>query len=262
MTALNQILQSGIGTISNQGAMQRKSQTQYKCPYCNDSGWEIVIKDDGREVCRPCECLKRKKAISALKDSGIAEAFQDRTLDNYIPKNEVQEVALSRSKRFVEIFGEYDNMHMNFMLMGQNGAGKTHLSIGIANALIKKNVLVRYVTFQDLLATFANAKKEKDLYKVINQYKDAELLVIDDIFRTTIREWNGQKNPLMSHIDSMFQIIDYRYFKKKGIVVTCEKTIEELRNMDRAITGRLVEYARGNIVEFKDPKLDHRFYGR
>jgi DNA replication protein DnaC len=262
MTALNQILQNGIGTNSKQGAVHRKPQTQYKCPICHDSGWKIIIRDDGREACRPCECLKQKKAISALKNSGIAEAFQDRTLDNYIPKNEVQADALSRSKRFVEIFGKYDNMHMNFMLMGQNGAGKTHLSVGIANALIKKNVLVRYVTFQDLLATFANAKKEKDLYKVINQYKDAELLVIDDIFRTTIREWNGQKNPLMSHIDTMFQIIDYRYFKKKGIVVTCEKTIEELRNMDRAITGRLVEYARGNIVEFKDPKLDHRFYGQ
>ena len=262
MTALNQILQSGIGTISNQGAMQRKPQTQYKCQLCHDSGYQIVTKDDGREVCRPCECMKQKKAISALKHSGIAEAFQDRTLDNYIPKNEVQLDALNRSKRFVEIFGEYKNMHLNFMLMGQNGAGKTHLSIAIANALIKKNVLVRYVTFHDLLAAFANAKKEKDLYKVINQYKDADLLVIDDIFRTTIREWNGQKSPLMSHIDTMFQIIDYRYFKKKGIVVTCEKTIEELRNMDRAITGRLVEYARGNIVEFKDPKLDHRFYGR
>ena len=261
MTALNQILQDGIGTNSNQGTIQRTAQTQYKCPYCHDSGWKIVTKDDGREVCRPCECLKRKKAINALKDSGIAEVFQDRTLDNYIPKNKVQSDALNRSKQFVEIFGKYD-MHMNFILMGQNGAGKTHLSIGIANALIKKNVLVRYVTFQDLLATFANAKKEKDLYKVINQYKDAELLVIDDIFRTTIREWNGQKNPLMSHIDAMFQIIDYRYFKKKGIVVTCEKTIEELSNMDRAITGRLVEYARGNIIEFKDPKLDHRFYGQ
>ena len=262
MTALNRILQDGIGTNSNQGAMQRKAQTQYKCPYCNDSGWKIVTKNDGREVCKPCECLKRKKAINALNDSGIAEAFQDRTLDNYIPKNEVQAGALSRSKRFVEIFGKYDNMHMNFMLMGQNGAGKTHLSVGIANALIKKNVLVRYVTFHDLLTAFSNAKKEKDLHKVINQYKDADLLVIDDIFRTTIREWNGQKNPLMSHIDSMFQIIDYRYFKKKGIVVTCEKTVEELSNMDRAITGRLVEYARGNIIEFKDPKLDHRFYGR
>ena len=262
MTALNQILQNGIGTNSNQSAMQRNAQSQYKCPLCHDSGWKIVINDNGREVCRSCECLKQKKAISALKASGIAEAFQDRTLDNYTPKNKVQADALSRSKRFVEIFGKYDNMHMNFMLMGQNGAGKTHLSVGIANALIKKNVLVRYVTFQDLLAAFANAKKEKDLYKLINQYKDAELLVIDDIFRTTIREWNGQKNPLMSHIDAMFQIIEYRYFKKKGIVVTCEKTVDEIREMDPAITGRLVEFARGNIVEFKDPKLDHRFYGR
>ena len=65
----------------------------------------------------------------------------------------------------------------------------------------------------------------------------------------------------MSHIDAMFQIIDHRYARKKGMIVTCEKTVDDLKKMDQAITGRLVEKARGNIIQFKDSKLDHRFYG-
>ena len=258
MPALSQIFEKETSIIFRSNAPKKL----YNCETCKDTGW-IMVEKNGHEFAKRCECIKKRKAVNALKDCGIAEAFQNRTLDNYIPKNEVQQDALNRAKRFVDIYGEFDNMHMNFMLLGQNGAGKTHLSVGIANALIKKNVLVRYVTFHDLIDAFAKAKgREQQIYKLIDQYKDADLLVIDDIFRTTIREWNGTKSPLMSHIDAMFRIIDYRYFQKKGMVITGEMTTVEMLKMDRAITGRLVEYARGNIVEFRDPKLDHRIYGK
>jgi DNA replication protein DnaC len=221
-----------------------------------------LVGADGREACKRCECFKRHKAVRALKASGIAGAFQNRTLDNYIPKTPVQADALKRAKRFVEVWGKYDDKHMNFLLLGQNGAGKTHLSIGIANELIKKNVLVRYVTFHELMDTFAKAKgRDKQIDTLVEQYKNADLLVIDDVFRTTIREWNGSKSLLMSHIDAMFRIIDYRYFQEKGMVITSELTGDGLLDLDQAIAGRLLEYARGNIVEFKDPKLDYRIYG-
>jgi len=256
MTALNQILQNGIGTTGNRINVPAK---QYRCDTCRDTGWVTVVKD-GYEYARPCECVNRRKAEAALKASGIAVAFQDKSLENYRPKNEEQVNALMRAKKYVEVFGQY-KMHMNFMLMGQNGAGKTHLAIGIANALIEKNVLVRFVTFHDLIDAFANAKREKDLYKVIKEYEEAELLVIDDIFRTTIREWNGKKSPLMTHIDAMFRIIDHRYNNKKGLVITCEKSTKELIKMDRAIGGRIIECARGNVIHFTDPNLDHRLHG-
>ncbi|BES63678.1 ATP-binding protein [Gottschalkiaceae bacterium SANA] len=258
MQGLNQILVSEIGINSR----RRSKPKQYNCSICKDTGWVNVIGADGREACRRCECFKRQKAVRALKASGIAGAFQNRTLDNYIPKTPVQADALKRAKRFVEVWGKYDDMHMNFLLLGQNGAGKTHLSIGIANELIKKNVLVRYVTFHELMDIFAKAKgRDKQIHTLIDQYKKADLLVIDDVFRTTIREWNGSKSLLMSHIDAMFRIIDYRYFQEKGMVITSELTGDGLLDLDQAITGRLLEYARGNIVEFKDSKLDHRIYG-
>ena len=151
---------------------------------------------------------------------------------------------------------------MNFMLLGQNGSGKTHLAVAIANALIDKNYLVRFVTFHDLLDQLSKSRtQKKETYSVIDKYREADLLVVDDIFRTTIREWNGSRNVIMGHVDAMFRIMDYRYFNKKATVITGEKTVLEMMDMDRAITGRLVETARGSIVEFKDPKLDHRFHG-
>jgi DNA replication protein DnaC len=256
MTAMEQIMQDGIGANTR----TKSPAKQYQCEKCHDTGWMTIL-EDGHEFARRCECRKRRKAEEALKASGIAIAFRDKSLGNYRPKNATQADALNRAEKFVEIFGQY-RMHMNFLLMGQNGAGKTHLAIGIANALIKKNVLVRYVTFYDLLDAFSNAKKERDLDKVVQQYQKAELLVIDDIFRTTIREWNGKKNPLMSHIDSMFRIINYRYENIKGTIITCERTTDELLKMDQAIGGRLVECARGNIIDFKDPMLDHRIHGQ
>jgi len=257
MTALNQILDSRIGMT---GSGIRTPVKSYRCEKCHDSGWIPVMKD-GREYARKCDCVKRRQAEKALLESGISEAFRDKTLDNYEPKSEKQREALEKARKYVEIFGEY-SMHMNFMLLGQNGSGKTHLAVAIGNALIEKNVLVRFVTFQDLLDQLAKSRtQKKETYSVIDKYRDAELLIIDDIFRTTIREWNGSTNVIMSHVDAIFRILDYRYFNKKATLITGEKTVMEMMNMDRAITGRLVETARGSIVEFNDPKLDHRFHG-
>ena len=257
MTALNQILDSRILTTGDKARVLSKT---YRCEKCHDSGWLTIVKD-GHEYARKCDCINRRKAEKALQESGISEAFRIKTLDNFTPKNQVQREALAKAKRYVEIFGEY-SMHMNFMLLGQNGSGKTHLAVAIANALIDKNYLVRFVTFHDLLDQLSKSRtQKKETYSVIDKYREADLLVIDDIFRTTIREWNGSKNVIMSHVDAMFRIMDYRYFNKKATVITGEKTVLEMMDMDRAITGRLVETARGSIVEFKDPKLDHRFHG-
>ena len=257
MTALNQILDSRIGTT---GSVIKAPPKSYRCEKCHDSGWLTVVKE-GHEYARRCDCFKRRRAEKALQESGISEAFRNKTLENYVPKSEKQREALDKARKYVEIFGQY-SMHMNFILLGQNGAGKTHLAVAMGNALIEKNVLVRFVTFQDLLDQLSKSRNQKkETYSVIDKYRDAELLIIDDIFRTTIREWNGSKNVMVSHVDAIFRILDYRYFNKKATLITGEKTVLEMMEMDRAITGRLVEKARGSIVEFKDPKLDHRFNG-
>ena len=59
-----------------------------------------------------------------------------------------------------------------------------------------------------------------------------KILLIDDLFKGSITG---------SDINIMFEIINYRYLNGLPLIVSCEKSIEEIINIDEAIGSRLYE---------------------
>ena len=56
----------------------------------------------------------------------------------------------------------------------------------------------------------------------------------------------------------IFEIIDYRYFNQKPLIISSEKTCEELLYIDEAIGSRIIEMSNGYIVENKGAKSNYR----
>lgn len=116
------------------------------------------------------------------------------------------------------------------MFLGQVGSGKTYLSIAILNVLMDNE----YYT------------------KKIPRFKNAKVLFVYDLFKGS---FSG------SDVNIMFEIINHRYFNGMPVIVSCEKSVEELLKIDEAIGSRLVEMCKVSIVEIRDKRLNYRMCG-
>ena len=79
--------------------------------------------------------------------------------------------------------------------------------------------------------------------KYLNRYKNARVLLIDDLFK-------GNITP--SDINIIFEIINYRYFNNKPIIVSTEKYKSG---------SRILEMCDKFNIEVRGKGLNYRIYG-
>lgn len=228
------------------------------CSKCKGNGFILFRDDKGREIARPCECRERMIAENRLKASGISESFQKKTFESFNTKdNEILSSAKSKAMDYADNFEKIESETRNSALfIGQVGCGKTHLSMAIANKLLKdKNVGVVYMPYRETmtllkqLAMDDKYKYEEEMHRLIN----ARVLVIDDLFKGSTTE---------ADINYMFQIVNTRYLNNKPFICSSEKNHLQLLDIDEAIGSRLIEQAKGHTVWFReDRKLNHRLNG-
>ena len=146
-----------------------------------------------------------------------------------------------------------NNTQNSIMFMGQPGSGKTHLSLSIANVLMDKGVGVVYMGYRDVITQIKQNIMDEVYYnKVMNRYKNAKVLLIDDLFKGSISK---------SDINIMFELINHRYFNKLPVIVSTELSIENLVNIDEALGSRLIEMSKDFLVGIRNKKLNYRIYG-
>jgi len=214
-----------------------------------------MARADDKGVIRYGKCDCKIKEENKLR-LGINIGFQDKTLDNYKVTNATQADIKSKAGQYIQDFN-----NNSFCLLGQVGAGKTHVAASIANALIDKNVNVRYVLFNTLIEDYIKADDEQ-LRVLDAKYKQVQVLLIDDLFKTSITSWNGVKKLNSKHLEIMFDLINYRYLNKKAVIITCEMLVNQLLELDEAITSRILEMSRGYVVQIqKDVKMNYRIWG-
>lgn len=76
--------------------------------------------------------------------------------------------------------GNYIQEHLNVILMGASGAGKTYIGCALGNAACRRLFTAKYVRLPELLTDLAIARGEGSYKKVIAQYKKVSLLIIDE----------------------------------------------------------------------------------
>lgn len=240
----------------------------FECEKCRDTGWiesDTLTLQDGERIenvsqlqstVKQCNCVEVKRCKKLLKDSGIEEAFHSKTIRGYIPKNELQATTKSMCIEYVRLFEEVRKCPENSIaLLGQVGAGKSHLVIAMGNALIKSGVGVIYAEYPSTITKLKQLiREEEEFQKMLNRYKNATVLIIDDLFKGMLR--NGRANE--SDLNIMFDLINYRYLKKSPILVSSEYKLRDLVGFDEAIGSRIGEMCKGKVIEFEGKELNHR----
>ena len=223
----------------------------YKCNKCRDM--LFIIQSDG--TAKECECRSLRIAEEKLKASGVSEEFRKKTFENfdYEKSIEVMEAfmkAKSYSKNFEKIRVTRKN---SVMFIGQVGSGKTHLAIAISNVLLDKGIGVIYMPYRDSITNLKQSILNAENYqREINKYKNAQVLLIDDLFKGDVTA---------SDIKTMYEIINYRYFKSLPIITTSEKSVDDLIEIDEAIGSRLYEMSKNYVAEMVGKNLNYRIYG-
>lgn len=223
---------------------------EYKCNKCRDL--TFIIEDN---TAIPCECRALREAESMLKKSGISDEFRKKTFENYDYHFDSQSLdAFYKAKTYVKNFNEIKNTRKNSIIfMGQVGSGKTHLSMAIANNLMNSGISVIYMPFRDIITQIKQNIMDEEYYrKIVSRYKNAKILLIDDLFKGSISK---------SDINIMFEIINHRYFNNLPMIISSEKYFEELIDIDEALGSRIIEISKDYRVELKGRKLNYRIYG-
>lgn len=229
-------------------AKQDQSE-EYNCPICKDRGYTFEYDEEGYEVARPCKCLAKKRALERIERSGLSKAFKQRTFETYNTDKPYQKIAKLQARSFCDGFQDTNS---SLILTGQSGAGKTHLGCAVMLELINtKNVFCKYELYTTMLLNLKQSTMDKENYiKEMAKYQNPTVLFIDDFLKI---------RPTEADFRYIFEIVNYRYLNNKALIISTEKTIDEIIDWDEAIGGRLKQMAQGNVIEFKrDSSHDYR----
>lgn len=228
------------------------AETEYKCQKCKDTGFLYHTDGDGHEIACRCDCYAIRQAREMMQRSGISAEFQKKTFDNFDTKgNEQLANAKKKAMQYVESFEKTEhNRYNSIMFCGQVGAGKTHLGTAICGAIMDSGIAVIYMAYRNAVTKIKQKiVKEEDYNREINRYTSARVLYVDDLLKGKLTE---------TDVNIMYEIVNYRYMNNMPIIISTEKSPNELLMFDEAIGSRIIEMCRGNIIQLQGKELNHR----
>ena len=214
---------------------------EYQCKKCRDLGYIFQEDEKGYTVATPCECIEKRQIKEKLEGCGLTDSFKKKTFSTFKTDTEHQKQAKLRAMSYCKKFKEEKG---SFLLTGNPGTGKTHLGIAIMMQLVNQNVGCKYAEYISLIMRLKQCCMDTINYnKEINEYKNCTVLFLDDLLKGQTSEADRKY---------IYEIINYRYMTEKSIIVSTEKSLNELMDYDAAITSRIIEMCGKNIIDFKN----------
>lgn len=215
----------------------------YNCPKCKNRGDFFVIRD-GYLFSQDCECMKIRNAIREANNSGFGGSMKANTFDTYKTENRWQEDVLRKAKAFV-VNGKW------FCILGDSGSGKTHICTAITRDLFLKGKSIKYMQWvEDSGRLKARVNEPQEYDELMNTFKYAEVLFIDDLFKI---------EPTTADVRLAYELINYRYVKKLTTIISSEKQMDALMDIDSAIAGRINEMAGNYLIKIRGKDKNLRF---
>lgn len=210
----------------------------------------MILGENGRY--RECECRKKEKIQKMWERSGISLNDLDKTFTNFETWNTKSEEMKNKAIEYYKTFDSIRKDRQNsIILCGNSGCGKTHLSLALANNLMKtKNIKVIYMPYRDIITSIKQNMLDEEYYKkMLSKYQTAEVLLIDNLYKGKITE---------SDINIMFELINYRYLNYLPLIISTEFTVDKLLDFDEAIGSRIFEMSKNYLVEIEGKENNYR----
>lgn len=202
----------------------------------------VIPQERTQPIMKVCKCQEVNKTQKQWIIAGLNPKDVDKTFTTFKAETDVQkrmkDTATNYCIKFKGIKRENQN---SIALLGNPGSGKTHLSIAIGVNLLSKGVKVVYMPYITATTTLKQYAMDPENYqRQINKYLNAELLLIDDLFKET--RTSADKR-------IMFEIINHRDINKLPIIVSSECRMEDLLDIDEAIGSRINKMCKYYLVE-------------
>lgn len=202
------------------------SDVKFDCPLCSDTGFV------GIEM---CSCMKKCAAELRLADSDMGrlaetQSFESFSFDYYTGKSlENAHRNFDMLKSFAENFSKESSD--NWLLLGDTGLGKTHLSTAVGVTVIGRGYDVIYKSVQSMIDDFENERFRGGDPQSIRKYYDCDLLIVDDL---------GVEMSNQFTISCLYNVFNSRINSRRSTVISTNLSQTELRDKyDDRITSRL-----------------------
>ena len=187
------------------------------CIVCEGSGLRIV-QEDGRQVARACECRVERRAARMLERARIPKRYEHCSLDSYESGFRGADRTLGgahiRARKFVEGY-PVETAGTGLLLTGSIGVGKTHLAVGILQALVvERGAIGLFYDYRDLLKQVQNSYNQKVAateLEVLRPVFEAEVLVLDELGAAKPSDWVW---------DTVAHILNTRYNDRRTTIIT------------------------------------------
>lgn len=224
----------------------------YDCPICKNKGF--IAKPEKTEfgywteMNYRCKCQKTRSAILRLNKSGLKNVIRDYTFDRYECTEAWQTSIKDAAMRFTK-----DDENTWFFIGGATGAGKTHICTAICRQYLLDGKNVKYMLWRDDVVRLKSSVTDSMEYeKLMNELKTADVLYIDDLFKTGKDGEGKAQRPTAADINIAFELLNYRYNNPALItIVSSECRIKDILDIDEAIGGRISEKARNYTINLK-----------
>lgn len=214
----------------------------YDCPVCKNKGFiqKPVKSEFGYwvEMHYPCKCQNIRRVIKRMKQSGLSKTIKDCTFEKYEANTDWRKGIKETAIRFTQDSGSHW-----FFIGGQTGAGKTHLCTAICRHYLYDGKEVRYMVWRDdIVQLKANVTDPEQYARMMNEYKNADVLYVDDLFKTGKTEGDRPQKPTAADVNIAFELLNYRSNNPDLItIISSECTIMDILDIDEATGGRIVE---------------------
>lgn len=189
-----------------------------------------------------CECAVKRRNALRIKRSGLADVMSRYTFKAYKTPDKQSAAIKAAALRYVaESRGEW------FVIVGRPGSGKTHICTAIVGKLIEGGKNCKYMLWRDEVRELKALVNDNSAYRErMNLLKNVDVLYIDDFLKGRAVS-DGDLNVA-------FELLNARYNARKRTIISGERTIGAIMDIDEAIGSRIYERSKNGYCFETSPE--------
>jgi len=160
----------------------------------DESGYRPVLRTHPyvEIVYRPTKAkadeLRKKRIRENLRFYDTEVYVQDARLDDFETFNDERTKVRDLARAFLDNYGK-DPLVKGLYIFGKYATGKSYVMSAVAQALALRGVSVLFVYMPDLVRSIKQGMNEGNLEERVNQLKQADVLMMDDIGGENMSTW-------------------------------------------------------------------------
>ncbi|MDE2599364.1 MAG: ATP-binding protein [Rhodocyclaceae bacterium] len=211
-----------------------------RCAHC-------AAAEQSEEEERRAEQVRMRRQVELYQRVGAAcipERFRDRRLETFRAETDEQKAALAFAKAFAADFDSIMTTGRSALLIGRPGTGKTHLSVGIAHAVMDEGYTALFTTtiraLRRVKDTWSRGAQETES-QAVAALTAPDLLILDEV---------GIQFGSETEKQILFDVLNERYEKRRPTLYLSNLTVPEVRTfLGERIFDRIREDG-GKVVTF------------